>query len=214
MAKTAHIEGEPNARTAEGIRDMAETTMPPADAPKKRAAKKKVEDAVASIAPAVEQAAETAKGRFSKAIEEAKAGAEAFKGEAMEKGAAYKAKVTGTTADWVDEAKVYAGQAKEKGAALAVEGKTRASDALTTLGKTISDTAPTIDEKLGVQYGDYARSAARSIQEAAAKLEAKDLNELGDDVKDFVKKSPGVAVGVAAVAGFVIARMLSGKSDD
>jgi ElaB/YqjD/DUF883 family membrane-anchored ribosome-binding protein len=214
MAKTAHIEGEPKARTAEGIRDMADTTMPPADAPKKRAAKKKVEDAVASIAPAVEQAAESAKGRFSKAIEEAKAGAEALKGEAMEKGAAYKAKVSGTTADWVDEAKVYAGQAKEKGAALAVEGKTRASDALTTLGKTISDTAPTIDEKLGVQYGDYARSAARSIQEAAAKLEAKDLNELGDDVKDFVKKSPGVAVGVAAVAGFVIARMLSGKSDD
>lgn len=193
---------------------MADTTMPPADAPKKRAAKKKVEEAVAAIGPAVEQAAESAKGRFSKAIEEAKAGAEALKGEAMEKGAAYKAKVSGTTSDWVDEAKVYAGQAKEKGAALAVEGKTRASDALTTLGKTISDTAPTIDEKLGVQYGDYARSAARSIQEAAAKLEAKDLNELGDDVKDFVKKSPGVAVGVAAVAGFVIARMLSGKSDD
>ena len=141
-------------------------------------------------------------------------GREALKGEALEKGAAYKAKVTGTTSDWVDEAKVYAGQAKEKGAALAAEGKTRASDALTTLGKTISDTAPTIDEKLGVQYGDYARTAARSIQEAAAKLEAKDLNELGDDVKDFVKKSPGVAVGVAAVAGFVIARMLSGKSDD
>ena len=193
---------------------MADTTMPPADAPKKRAAKKKVEEAVAAIGPAVEQASESAKGRFSKAIEEAKAGAEALKGEAMEKGAAYKAKVSGTTSDWVDEAKVYAGQAKEKGAALAVEGKTRASDALTTLGKTISDTAPTIDEKLGVQYGDYARSAARSIQEAAAKLEAKDLNELGDDVKDFVKKSPGVAVGVAAVAGFVIARMLSGKSDD
>ncbi|MFY7836066.1 MAG: hypothetical protein ACOVQ0_07280 [Novosphingobium sp.] len=214
MANTAHIEGDENARTAEGIRDMADTTMPPADAPKKRAAKKKVEEAVAAIGPAVEQAAESAKGRFSKAIEEAKAGAEALKGEAMEKGAAYKAKVSGTTSDWVDEAKVYAGQAKEKGAALAVEGKSRASDALTTLGKTISDTAPTIDEKLGVQYGDYARSAARSIQEAAAKLEAKDLNELGDDVKDFVKKSPGVAVGVAAVAGFVIARMLSGKSDD
>lgn len=193
---------------------MADTTMPPADAPKKRAAKKKVEEAVAAIGPAVEEVTESAKGRFSKAIEEAKAGAEALKGEALEKGAAYKAKVTGTTSDWVDEAKVYAGQAKEKGAALAAEGKTRASDALTTLGKTISDTAPTIDEKLGVQYGDYARTAARSIQEAAAKLEAKDLNELGDDVKDFVKKSPGVAVGVAAVAGFVIARMLSGRSDD
>ena len=193
---------------------MADSTMPPADAPKKRAAKKKIEEAVAAVGPAVQETSASAKGRFSKAIEEAKAGAEALKGEAMEKGAAYKAKVGSTTADWVDEAKVYAGQAKEKGAALAVEGKTRASDALTTLGKTISETAPTIDEKLGVQYGDYARTAARTIQETAAKLEAKDIAELGDDVKEFVKKSPGVAIGVAAVAGFAIAKLLSGRSED
>lgn len=191
---------------------MAETTLTPADAPKKRAAKNDGEQALSPLA--AETAVDSAKGRFTKAIEEAKAGAEALKGEALEKGAAYKAKVSGTTADWVDEAKVYAGQAKEKGAALAVEGKTRASDALGALGKTISDTAATIDEKLGVQYGDYARSAARSIQETAAKLEAKDLAELGDDVKDFVRKSPGVAIGVAAVAGFAIARLLSGGSDD
>ena len=156
----------------------------------------------------------SAKGRFTKAIEEAKAGAEALKGEAIDKGAAYKAKVSDTATDWMGEAKSYAGQAKEKGAALAVEGKAKASDALSTLGKTISDNAATIDEKLGVQYGDYARTAARSIQETAAKLEAKDLGELGEDVKQFVQKSPGVAIGIAAVAGFAIAKLLSGGSDD
>ncbi|ABD26662.1 hypothetical protein Saro_2224 [Novosphingobium aromaticivorans DSM 12444] len=196
---------------------MADTTMTPADAPKKRTTARKADTVTAAAAApvATDAAADTsAKGRFSKAIEEAKAGAEALRGEAMEKGAAYKAKVGGTATDWMEEAKVYAGQAKEKGAALAVEGKTRASDALSTLGKTISDNAATIDEKLGVQYGDYARTAARSIQETAAKLEAKDLNELGDDVKEFVRKSPGVAIGIAAVAGFAIARMLSGGSDD
>lgn len=195
---------------------MADTTMTPADAPKKRTTARKADTVTAAAAaPVATDAADTsAKGRFSKAIEEAKAGAEALRGEAMEKGATYKAKVGGTATDWMEEAKVYAGQAKEKGAALAVEGKTRASDALSTLGKTISDNAATIDEKLGVQYGDYARTAARSIQETAAKLEAKDLNELGGDVKEFVRKSPGVAIGIAAVAGFAIARMLSGGSDD
>lgn len=156
----------------------------------------------------------SAKGRFSKAIEEAKAGAEALKGEAIDKGAAYKAKVSDTATDWIGEAKVYAGQAKEKGASLAVEGKAKASDALSSLGKAISDNAGTIDEKLGVQYGDYARTAARSIQETAAKLESKDLGELGDDVKEFVRKSPGFAIGIAAVAGFAIAKLLSGRSDD
>lgn len=155
----------------------------------------------------------TTKGRFTKAIEDAKAGAVALKDEAIDKGTEYKAKVGETATDWVGEAKVYAGQAKEKGAALAVEGKAKASDALTSLGKVISDNAGTIDEKLGVQYGDYARTAARSIQETAAKLESKDLGELGNDVKEFVQKSPGVAIGIAAVAGFAIAKLLSGGSD-
>ncbi|SMC90901.1 hypothetical protein [Novosphingobium sp. B1] len=188
---------------------MANTTTPTADDLTNRVA-----DTVDEVKASASENAETAKGRFTKAIEEAKAGAEALKGEALEKSAEYKAKVAGTTSDWVDEAKVYAGQAKEKGAALAVEGKTRASDALSSLGKTISDTAPTIDEKLGVQYGDYARTAARSIQETAAKLDSKDLGELGEDVKEFVRKSPGVAIGVAAIAGYAIARLLSGGSDD
>ncbi|MDT0507854.1 hypothetical protein [Novosphingobium sp. MMS21-SN21R] len=194
---------------------MADTTMTPDNAPKNSAAVK-AGDLAAAGAPVSASTEETsAKGRFTKAIEEAKAGAEALKGEALEKGSAYKTKVSDTATDWVGEAKVYAGQAKEKGAELAVQGKAKASDALSTLGKTISDTATTIDEKLGVQYGDYARTAARSIQETAAKLEAKDLGELGDDVKEFVKKSPGVAIGVAAVAGFAIAKLLSsGGSDD
>lgn len=189
---------------------MADTPMTPTDALNTGPSNGTTQD----TATFSDNAAETAKGRFNKAIEEAKLGAEALKGEALEKGAAYKAKVAGTTSDWVGEAKVYAGQAKEKGAELAVEGKARASDALATLGRTISDTAPTIDEKLGAQYGDYARSAARTIQETAAKLEAKDLAELGDDVANFVKKSPGVAIGIAAVAGFAIAKLLSGGSDD
>ncbi len=183
---------------------MVDKTLTPADA-----------DTLSSDS-VVTQASDdaSAKGRFTKAIEEAKAGAEALKGEAIDKGAAYKAKVSETATDWAGEAKVYADQAKEMGVTLAVEGKAKASDALSTLGKTISNNASVIDEKLGVQYGDYARTAARSIQETAAKLEAKDLGELGDDVKELVRKSPGVAIGIAAVAGFAIAKMLSGGSDD
>ncbi|MFM6830215.1 MAG: hypothetical protein ACKOVA_07810 [Novosphingobium sp.] len=193
---------------------MADTTLTPDNAPKTSAASTAGELAPAGAPVSASTDETSAKGRFTKAIEEAKAGAEALKGEALERGSAYKAKVSDTATDWVGEAKVYAGQAKEKGAELAVQGKAKASDALTTLGKTISDTAATIDEKLGVQYGDYARTAARSIQETAAKLEAKDLGELGDDVKEFVKKSPGVAIGVAAVAGFAIAKLLSSSGSD
>lgn len=199
---------------------MVETTTPESEAPKS-AARKKAAAAVDAIATSIESAehvvsdaAANAKSRFGKAIEDAKASAETIRHDATEKAAAYKEKVAGATGEWTEQATVYAGQAKEKGAALANEGKARASDALSLLGKSISDTAPKIDEKLGVQYGDYARTAARTLQESAAKLESKELGELGEDMKDMVRKSPATALGIAAVAGFFLARMFKGSSDD
>ena len=42
-------------------------------------------------------------------------------------------------------------------------------------------------------------------------LDAKSVEELGEDARQMVRKSPGVAVGIAAVVGFFIARMLGGK---
>ena len=77
----------------------------------------------------------------------------------------------------------------------------------------MADTAPQIDERLGEEYGDYARKASRSLKEASAKLENKSVGELGDDAREFVRKSPGVAIGIAAAAGFLIARLFRGSRD-
>jgi ElaB/YqjD/DUF883 family membrane-anchored ribosome-binding protein len=194
---------------------MAETTANGiAKVTKPRKTKAPVTPVAPSVDPVSAAAASdnvaSAKSRFGKAVDEARAGAEALRDEALQRGTAYKDKLAGTTGDWQEEAKAYAGQAKEKAATLAKEGKTRASDALAAVGKTIAETAPTVDEKLGPQYGDYARNAARWTQETAARIEAKEFGELGEDIKAFVKKSPGTAIGIAAVAGFVVARMLSG----
>ena len=155
-----------------------------------------------------ESGAAEAKSRFNRAIEEAKAGVAALKEEAVERGDAYKAQATAKAQDWQGDAKTYVDQAKDKATALAVDGKARASGALGTLGKTINDTAGTVDDKFGVQYGDYARTAAKTLQDVAIKIDEKDLAELGDDVRTFVRKSPGAAIGIAAVAGFFLARLL------
>ena len=154
-----------------------------------------------------------ARTRFNAAIEEARAGVAALRAEALEKGKTYRRTAADSTSDWVEDAKAMSAQARKRAAALADDGKARASDGLAALGKTVSETAKTIDDKLGKQYGDYARSAARTIQETAAKLDAKDLGELGDDAREFIKKSPGAAIGIAAVAGFVLARMFRGSDD-
>ena len=147
-----------------------------------------------------------AKERFAKAIEEAKAGAAALGKEAQDRAGQYREKLNSTGGEWTT-------QAKDKATGYAAEGKAKASEAITGVSKLVSDNAGLIDEKIGAKYGDYARSAAQSMQDAAARLDAKELDELAEDAKEFVRKSPGLAVGMAAVAGFMVARMLRGSSD-
>jgi len=153
-----------------------------------------------------------AKAKFSKALDEAKAGAAALGAEARNRAEGYRDQALAKSGDWVDEAKVYGDQAKKKAGELAVEGKARASDAISGLGKLVSDNAGTLDDRFGTKYGDYARSASRKMQETAAAIEAKDLDEIGEDAREFVRKSPALAVGIAAVAGFFLARLFSGSN--
>lgn len=157
---------------------------------------------------------DAAKGHFAKAVEEAKAGAQALGKEAQDRADTYREKLTEKSGDWVNEAKARSSDAKERAADLANQGKAGASRAMSSVSKIVEENAALIDEKVGVKYGDYARSAARSMQDAADRLDQKELAELGEDAKEFVRKSPGLAVGVAAVAGFMLARLFSGSSKD
>lgn len=148
-----------------------------------------------------------AKQRFAKALEEARAGAEALTKEAQDRAATYRAKAASQSGEWIDEAKELGEQAREKAFVLAEEGKAKASEAISGLGKLVEENAATIDEKVGPKYGDYARSAAKGMKDAAEKIDNKDLGELGEDAKEFVRKSPGVAVAMAAAAGFLLSRL-------
>lgn len=178
---------------------MAESTAKPT---KTRKSSAKADTAT----PAAADHKAEAKAKFSKALEEAKAGARELTAEA-------KGRATAKTNDWADDARAYGEQARSRAAELAVEGKARASDALSGLGKVVADNATSIDDRLGTKYGDYARSASRKMQETAAKINSKSLDEIGDDAREFVRKSPGLAVGLAAVAGFMVARIFSGSKN-
>ena len=188
---------------------MATTPKTPANKPALPATAPAQLDAI----PATETVP-TSKAKFGQAIDEARAGAQALREETSAKATAYKEQLTAKSEDWVAEAKDLAGQAKERASTLAVDGKAKASDAISSLGQMVADNAGTIDQKLGTRYGDYARTAARSMQETAAKIESKDIAELGDDAKEFVRKSPGLAIGLAAVAGFMLSRLFKGSSND
>ena len=87
-------------------------------------------------------------------------------------------------------------------------GKTRATDLLEELSRVVADTADSIDERLGNNYGEYARKASDSVAGFAESLRGKDVDELYDNVRSAVRKSPGVAIGIAAVVGFTLVRLI------
>ncbi len=105
------------------------------------------------------------------------------------------------------------GQAADKARGFVGQGLERSSEALANVSKLIGDTASGLDERLGEEYGDYARKAAGAIEDAANKLASKDADELIDDTRSFVRKSPGVALAGAAVLGFALVRLVKSGLD-
>lgn len=108
-------------------------------------------------------------------------------------------------------------QAGTKTRELVGQGLERGSETLANVSRMIGDTAGGLDERLGQEFGDYARRAAGSIEEFADRLAAKNPDELIDDTREFIRKSPGVALAGAAIVGFALTRLLKNglsSSDD
>jgi ElaB/YqjD/DUF883 family membrane-anchored ribosome-binding protein len=158
-------------------------------------------------------AVEQAKAGAVAAVEQAKAGAAAFGKQAQDQADVYRDKLTQQTDAWTSQAKDRSGDAIDRIKALAVDGKTRASGALQSVGKLVQDNAAIVDDKVGPAYGDHVRTAGSSLQDLAQRLDAKDIDELASEVKTFVQERPALAVGIAAASGFLLSRLFAGSKD-
>ena len=108
-----------------------------------------------------------------------------------------------------------ASQAGDRARGLVTQGLERTSETLANVSKMVGDTAAGIEERLGPEYGDYARRAAGAIENAANTIAEKDPDELIQDTRTFVRNSPGIALAGAAVIGFIVAELLkSGLASD
>jgi ElaB/YqjD/DUF883 family membrane-anchored ribosome-binding protein len=108
----------------------------------------------------------------------------------------------------------YGAQANDKIRAFADTGKDKASGALDQLSQLLTDAASQVDDKLGAQYGEYARTAASTVSGFAEQVKGKDVDALIDEARGYIRKSPAVAVGIAAALGFVVARLAQSGLDD
>lgn len=173
---------------------MADTTEPAPKAPRKPAAKK---------APAKKAASAASAAKPAKA---------AVPAAPAKKVATRKAPAAKLGSDWKAQAEQIKDQAGKAARTAADTAKDKTGSAMQGLSKLIADTASTVDAKLGPQYGDYARYAAEAVASAAKSLDAKDVDQLVGEARDFVRKSPAVAIGAAAVVGFVLMRLAKGSS--
>ena len=106
------------------------------------------------------------------------------------------------------------GQAGEKLRGFADGGKDRATGLLDNFSEVIADAARSIDERLGAEYGGYAHRAAGAVSDFSERVRGKTVDELLDDGKEIVRKSPGVAIAAAAVVGFALFRIVRTGLDD
>lgn len=99
-------------------------------------------------------------------------------------------------------------QAGDKVRDVASQGKDRATEALDSVSRMVSETADTVDDRLGPQYGNYVRKAADALDGFNDSIRGKEVDQLFDDARDLVRKSPVVAIGAAAAIGFLLVRLV------
>jgi ElaB/YqjD/DUF883 family membrane-anchored ribosome-binding protein len=106
------------------------------------------------------------------------------------------------------------GQAADKLRGFADDGKGRVTGLLEDVSEVINDAARSVDERLGGDYGEYAHRAAGAVADFAGRIRDKSVDDIMDDTRDFVRKSPVVAIGIAAVAGFALLRVIKTGLDE
>jgi ElaB/YqjD/DUF883 family membrane-anchored ribosome-binding protein len=183
-----------------------------------RIGKGQIEEGLLNMADAKKPAAKTTTKTAAKKPAEKKAAAKKDTSEKRttkaQKAAPLKAGATKAAATNSNNSGDFKERALTKAKSAANQGMERTGSAIENLSKMIEDSAKTIDDNVGEKYGDYARSAADAVSSFAEKLNAKEIDEIVEDARGFVRKSPAVAIGAAAVVGFLISRLVKSGIDD
>ena len=114
-------------------------------------------------------------------------------------------KIAGQVRDQVSNLR---GQAADKARQFADTGKDRVTSTLDNLTEVVNEAARSVDERLGAEYGQYAHKAAGAVSSFTESLRGKSVDDLLDDSRSFIRKSPGAAIGAAAVLGFALVRVI------
>lgn len=106
------------------------------------------------------------------------------------------------------------GEATDRARSAAEDGKLKATETLDGFARSIHDVAGNLEEQVGPQIAQYAHRAADTLDEFSANLRSKSVDELVDDARSFVRRSPAIAIGAAVAVGFALSRFLKATASD
>lgn len=119
--------------------------------------------------------------------------------------------IVGTVKDQVSTLK---NQATDRALGFADDGKRQTTDFLQNVAEIIQEAAGSVESRLGGQYAGFGHRAADQVQSLSRTIDDKSVEELVDDARAFVRRSPTVAIGVAALVGFAVSRVVRSSLDD
>ncbi|MEM8826816.1 MAG: hypothetical protein AAGD40_07845 [Pseudomonadota bacterium] len=105
-----------------------------------------------------------------------------------------------------EQASKLASDASTKARGAAEEGKAKAAQTVNSLAQSTRDAARQFEGTQAEALVGYATTAADSIDQFGRMLDEKSVDELLDDAREIVRRSPAIAIGAAAMVGFAISR--------
>lgn len=104
------------------------------------------------------------------------------------------------------------GMAESRLLDLAEDGKAELVKSFDGLVAMVHEIAANVESSGGSAVAGYARQAAHLLGDFQAGLRDRPVDELLEDGRELIRRSPGVAIGVALVAGFIAARLFKSGS--
>jgi ElaB/YqjD/DUF883 family membrane-anchored ribosome-binding protein len=103
-------------------------------------------------------------------------------------------------------------EAGGKARSAAEEGKTKAAETLQSVSRATREAAEKLRGSQAEPFAGYVESAADSIDSFAERMRTKSVDDLVDDMREMVRRSPVIMIGIAAAAGFLLSRFLRASS--
>jgi ElaB/YqjD/DUF883 family membrane-anchored ribosome-binding protein len=99
-------------------------------------------------------------------------------------------------------------EATSRARSAAETGKAKTAETVDGLAQTMHDAAEQLGARTNPKVANYAHQAADALEGFSAKLREKSVDDIVEDTKTFVRRSPAVAIGAAVAIGFVLSRFL------